>query len=103
MKPADFNKEDRTLNKIELTEQRKLKAGKEKKKSVWSGLGMFGMVGWSVAVPTLLGTGIGVWLDRSHPQSFSWTLTLLVAGLFYGCWLAWFWVKREQNEINKSE
>ena len=41
--------------KVGEKEDRRLQAQQEKK-SVWSGLGLFGMVGWSVAVPALLGT-----------------------------------------------
>jgi ATP synthase protein I len=35
---------------------RKIKARKEAK-NIWFGLGMFGMVGWLVAIPSLLGIG----------------------------------------------
>ena len=56
-------------------ENRKLKAQQEKKQSALMGFGMFGMVGWSVSVPVLLGTALGIWLDKSYPQTFSWTLT----------------------------
>jgi ATP synthase protein I len=44
-------------------------------------LGMMGLIGWSVAVPTLLGAALGIWLDKHHPGKHSWTLALLVAGL----------------------
>lgn len=60
------------------------------------GLGMFGMVGWSVAVPTLLGVALGIWLDKTFPQSFSWTLTGLILGLIAGCVIAWNWVIKER-------
>lgn len=61
---------------------------------------MFGLIGWSIVVPTLAGAALGVWLDRHHPQPFSWTLSFLVLGLFTGCLLAWQWVKGEHKEIN---
>jgi len=77
-------------------ENRKLKALHENKGSVWFGLGMFGMVGWSVAVPALLGTALGIWLDKTYPQSFSWTLTCLISGLIAGCLIAWNWVIKEK-------
>jgi ATP synthase protein I len=77
-------------------EVQKLKALKEKKESAWMGLGMFGMVGWSVAVPTLLGVALGIWLDKTYPQSFSWTLTGLILGLIAGCVIAWNWVIKER-------
>ncbi|MEO6151332.1 MAG: AtpZ/AtpI family protein [Mucilaginibacter sp.] len=76
-------------------EDRKLRALSEKKRSEWFGLGMFGMVGWSVVVPTFLGTVGGIWLDKNYPQSFSWTLTCLILGLTTGCWIAWNWVIKQ--------
>ncbi|RJR54816.1 MAG: ATPase F0F1 [Desulfobacteraceae bacterium] len=78
-------------------ESRKLKA-RGRKRGVWFGLGMFGLVGWAVAIPTLLGVILGLWLDRRWPASFSWTLTLLFVGVILGCLNAWFWVKREMRE-----
>ncbi|MDH5254248.1 MAG: hypothetical protein OEW25_13065, partial [Nitrospira sp.] len=38
---------------------RKLKAQRHVTQTVWSGLGMMGLVGWSVAIPTLLGAALG--------------------------------------------
>jgi ATP synthase protein I len=83
-------------------EARKLQARREKEKSVWFGLGMFGMIGWSVAVPTLLALALGLWLDRHWPVYFSWTLTLLFIGLALGCLNAWFWVLREREPIERK-
>jgi ATP synthase protein I len=56
---------------------------------------MFGMVGWSVALPTVFGALLGAWLDRHHPNGHSWTLALLVAGLVLGCANAWHWVSSQ--------
>ena len=78
---------------------RKLLARRDTTHGVWFGLGMMGLVGWSVAVPTLLGALAGVWLDRHHPAPFSWTLALIVAGLVLGCLNAWRWVARERQAI----
>ncbi len=82
-------------------EERKLKAQREKK-SVWAGLGLFGMVGWSIVVPTILGAALGMWLDKHYKNDFSWTLSLLVAGLMLGCLIAWNWVQKENKEIHKK-
>jgi len=71
--------------------------------SAWFGLAMFGMVGWSVVVPTLMGAALGIRLDKTYHQSFSWTLTLLLAGLCIGCLMAWHWVSKEHNDIGKNE
>lgn len=83
-------------------EERKLQAQK-KNKSVWAGLGLFGMVGWSITVPAIGGAALGVWLDRNYKQTFSWTLSLLVVGLMLGLLIAWNWVQKENKEIHKKE
>jgi len=82
---------------------RKLKAQRHVTQTVWSGLGMMGLVGWSVAVPTLIGAAIGVWLDKHYPSSHSWTLMLLAIGLGLGCFNAWHWVAKEDREIHEQE
>ncbi len=82
---------------------RKLKAQRHVTQTVWSGLGMMGLVGWSVAVPTLLGAALGLWLDKHHPGSHSWTLMLLAIGLGLGCFNAWHWVAKEDREIHEQE
>ena len=74
---------------------RKLKAQRNATPGVWSGLGLMGVIGWSVVVPTLLGAALGLWLDRRYPGGRSWTLALLVAGLALGCLNAWHWVAKE--------
>jgi ATP synthase protein I len=88
--------------KVGEKEKRKLKA-LDNKHSLWFGLGMFGMVGWSVVVPMLLGAGLGIWLDKNYPQSFSWTITLLFGGLFSGCIIAWNWVNKEHKAMNTTK
>jgi ATP synthase protein I len=90
-RPKDFPKEVRSK------ETRKLQARKEGDRSVWFGLGMFGLVGWSVAVPTLAGIAIGIWIDKTWPGPRSWTLMFLVIGVIVGCVNAWYWVKRESR------
>lgn len=80
-------------------EIRKIHAQRGKSRSIWFGFAMFGLVGWSVAVPTLLGVALGVWIDKHYPSRHSWTLMLLVIGLIIGCLNAWYWVKKEQQEI----
>ena len=81
---------------------RKLKARRNPKPGVWFGLGMMGLIGWSVAIPTLLGAALGLWLDRRFPGGRSWTLALLVAGLMIGCLNAWFWVSKEDKAMREE-
>ena len=81
---------------------RKLKA-RRGSHSVWFGLGMMGLIGWSVAIPTLLGAALGYWLDKRHAGPHSWTLALLVAGLVIGCFNAWHWVVKEDKAMGNDD
>jgi len=91
-------------DKVEARQRRKEAAKAKKLRTVWFGLGTFGLVGWSVAIPTVVGAALGVWLDRTvaTPQ-ISWTLTMLVAGVALGCWNAWQWVDRESTRDQDRE
>ena len=83
------------IKEVGAKEARKIKARREERRHLWYGLGMFGLVGWSVSIPTLIGIAIGVWIDTKWPSPYSWTLMFLFIGLILGCLNAWFWVKRE--------
>ena len=82
---------------------RKLKARRSSAQGVWFGLGMMGLIGWSVVVPTLLGAALGIWLDQHHPGKHAWTLALMVAGLAIGCLNAWHWVAKEDKKIREEQ
>jgi ATP synthase protein I len=90
------------LQQVEAKTARKLKASRQGDRGVWFGLGMSGLIGWSVAVPTLLGAMLGLWLDRRHPGVHSWTLSLLIVGLAIGCLNAWHWVTQEQKQMHEG-
>ncbi len=89
--------ENRLIDQVKGKESRKVKARDEGERSAWFGLGMFGLVGWSVAIPTLVGIVIGVWADSAWPSQYSWTLMGLIMGVIVGCLNAWYWVKRESR------
>jgi ATP synthase protein I len=97
--------EDRTAFSREVGAKaaRKLKARRNPTPGVWFGLGMMGLIGWSVVVPTLLGAALGIWLDNRHPGGHSWTLALLVAGLAIGCLNAWHWVAKEDKAMREEQ
>lgn len=78
-------------------EQRKLRARRQKGPGAWFGVGMFGLVGWAVSIPTLIGTALGLWVDREFPSRYSWTLMGLLIGVVWGCLNAWYWVQRESR------
>lgn len=87
--------DDDMAERVARKAARRLKARSERRHNLWFGLGMFGLVGWSVAIPTIVGIAVGVWIDRTWPGPISWTLTLLFVGMVIGCLTAWRWLKRE--------
>jgi ATP synthase protein I len=103
--------ESRLANKaaLDMAEQvaakalRKRRAQRNPSQGVWMGLGLMGMVGWSVVVPTLLGAALGLWLDGKYPGGRSWTLALMAAGLTLGCMNAWHWVSKEDDAMREKE
>ena len=94
--PTDFSRE------VGAKAARKIKA-RNSKQGVWFGLGMMGLIGWSVVIPTLLGAALGIWLDERYPGKHAWTLALLVAGLAIGCLNAWHWVAKEEKEMREEQ
>ena len=90
------------IEKIKRKEKRKLRAQRKKGQAIWFGLGLFGVIGWSVMVPTLIGIAVGIWADRRWPGQISWTLTFLFAGIILGCLNAWYWVEKERKEIEEE-
>ncbi len=83
-------------HQISQKSTRKIQARKERK-NIWFGLGLSGMVGWSVALPSLLGIGLGVWLDTHIQSNSSWALMFLVTGVALGCFNAWYWISKESQ------
>ena len=66
------------------------------------GLGALGVVGWSVALPTVGGALLGLWLDRVAPARFSWPIALMLGGLVIGVIVAWDWVARENRSAQED-
>ena len=87
---------------VAIKAARKLKARRNPAPGVWFGLGLMGIVGWAVVVPTLLGAALGLWLDSHYPGGRSWTLALLLAGLTLGCLNAWHWVSKEEQAMREE-
>ena len=99
-KPKDIKQD--FIKKIEKKEKRKLRAQGKKYQAVWFGMGLFGVIGWSVMIPTVIGIAVGIWADRRWPGQISWTLTLLFAGIIIGCLNAWYWVEKERKSIEEE-
>lgn len=83
---------------IEQQAKRKIKARQDGRHSIWFGLGMFGLIGWSVTIPTLAGIALGLWIDKRWPGEISWTLMLMFVGVVLGCFNAWRWIGEERRD-----
>jgi len=88
--------------KVGEKETRRIKGKSRKDDALWFGLGMAGVVGWSIAIPTLIGTAIGLWIDRTWPSRFSWVLMLLILGVALGSFNAGYWIRKAREKIIKD-
>jgi ATP synthase protein I len=104
MKPArQKNDSNSMLEQVGAKAERKLRARRQPDAGLWFGLGMMGLVGWSIAIPTLLGAALGMWLDKHYDDQRSWTLALLLAGLVIGCFTAWNWLTKERKAMDHKQ
>jgi ATP synthase protein I len=90
-------------SQVTQKESRKLKARGRKPEGVWFGLGMIGIIGWSVTLPAVAGALLGAWIDRAWPSRYSFTLMLLLGGIILGALNAWHWVGQERHKIEKDQ
>jgi ATP synthase protein I len=97
MDDAESTSRDEFARQVKKKQKRKEKARREQHRSIWFGMGMFGLVGWSVALPTVLFLALGIWIDGHVDSPYSWTLMLLVVGVAVGCLNAWYWVRKESE------
>jgi len=86
---------ERIVRQVE-SRQTRIERGKTQSVEFWRSLVFLGLVGWSVVLPTLLGAALGAWLDRRWPSRISWTLLLLISGLFVGCANVWIRIRKDQ-------
>lgn len=89
---------DRPVEDIRRRAERMQKTRRAPGASPLRGLGAFGVIGWSVAVPTVGGAFLGLWLDRVSPQTFSWPIALILGGTVIGGMMAWTWVSKETRD-----
>ncbi|BEH13127.1 hypothetical protein Q666_16710 [Marinobacter sp. ES-1] len=88
-------KNDRSADDIRRSAERMKRARNEPGVSPLRGLGAFGIIGWSIAVPTVGGAFLGLWLNKVAPQNFSWPIALILGGVVVGGIIAWSWIEKE--------
>ncbi|HDQ05075.1 MAG TPA: ATPase F0F1 [Deltaproteobacteria bacterium] len=94
---------DQFADEVARKEALRMRAIRHKDQTVWFGLGMFGIVGWAVAIPTLVGIALGLWIDRTWPSQYSWALMFLIAGVLLGSINATYWIRKVRNSIIEDD
>lgn len=77
---------------VERQKQRSRRAREEGDRTIRHGLRAFGVAGWSIVVPTLLGIAVGAWLDGRAGGGLRFTLSLMALGLLVGAANVWKWL-----------
>lgn len=54
-----------------------------------------------ITAPAILGIVIGMMIDS--PENYTWTLTLMFAGLIIGALLSWYAAKTEMRHDNRDK
>lgn len=80
---------------------RRERARRRRDESPWTWLGTFGLVGWTVVVPTLLGVAAGIFVDNRIDSPISFTITFLIFGAAVGLTMAWYWVRQESESEDR--
>ena len=83
------------IDEVGKKEQKKLSL---KKTGILGYFGLFGMVGFTIAVPVVLGAFAGKYLDDHFSKNISWSLSFILGGLVIGCYNAWRYIKKEYRE-----
>ena len=94
---------DRFTEQVARKEALRQRGLRHKGETVWFGLGMMGIVGWAVAIPTLIGIALGLWIDRTWPSQYSWALMFLIVGVLVGCLNAAYWVRKVRSKIIEDD
>lgn len=98
------NKEQgKFLRAVGSKARRMLRLRRMKEMSLLGGIGQIGLVGWSIAVPSLLGVFLGWLLDKQLGSGHRCTLSLFIVGLGFGCFNVLSWACRECKQMDENE
>lgn len=61
----------------------------------------FGIIGFIVIIPAMIGALLGMFLDVAVTAPFSWTVLLIVLGVACGFFISWSWIKKEIRRSNE--
>ncbi len=91
---TDYN--EKLKNHIEV-DTRRIKKAKDEKSTLLAQTVFLGTVGVSIALPVVGGAYLGSWLDsRLTGFSVSWTISLIVSGVFIGAVNVYLLIKNSE-------
>ena len=97
---ADYNDNEQSKIRNKLVE--KAQAMQERPHQKWrANFGMIASLSGVIITPIIIGIFGGGYLDEVWPQHFSWRLTGVFLGFIWGLSNAYFWIKFENEKIEK--
>lgn len=92
----------KNLDNMRRRAERLQQSRNKKAASPLIGISAFGVIGWSIAIPCVLGAFLGHWLNQVAPQEFSWTIALILGGLVLGIGFAWNYISEAQQAAEQD-
>ena len=71
--------------------------------NIWKNFGQIWDIAWITIAPIVLGLFLGQYLDRKYPIGFSWTLSMLVLGAFFGFYNLYQFFMKEIKQYEKKD
>ena len=81
--------EDELAQRITRAEQRRERARRERRSSLWTQVARVGTLGWLIVLPIVAGALLGHLLDRRFDTGVTWALALMFVGLAGSAYLLW--------------
>ena len=94
--------EKKFLRTLATKERRTVEAEEDKEPEDWRGVEKFGMVGWSITAPVLVGLLLGWVLDRLTGHHHLWVTVFFFIGLIGGCATTVYWLFAEYRQIEEE-
>ncbi|MCS3394876.1 AtpZ/AtpI family protein [Burkholderia thailandensis] len=100
VRPADAAPKpaaDRVAQAARTAATRAARGARDPEPSLGRRLAQIGVLGWTIVAPTLAALAIGRWLDRVFASRVFFSAPLVMLGAALGFWLAWRWMKGQQE------
>lgn len=88
---------------VEYIDKKERRKPRVKQENVWYGFGLFGLVGWSLTIPSLVGLSTGIVIDMAYPSRYLWSMMGLLVGVLVGCFTIYYWIGKEYAKIRRDK